>query len=200
MEKLAPADYPIKEEIKRRWSPRAFQDKRVEKEKIQKVFEAGRWAASSYNDQPWRFIIAQKGDPHYEKLFSCLLDWNQGWAKTAPLVGVSIAVKHSDKTGKINPYARHDVGQAMGTLLIEASSEGLLAHQMGGFDSDKVVERFNLDTEKVEPVAMFVIGYGAEPEVLDSEYQEDEKKERKRKPLTEFVFGEKFDKPSSLIS
>src|SRR5436309_15651985 len=111
MEKPANTDYPIEEILRRRWSPRAFSERMVETEKLQSLFEAARWAPSSFNEQPWSFIVAtkQKQEEH-ARLLSCLVEKNQQWARLAPVLMVSGAKRKFEKTGKPSGYAFSDVG------------------------------------------------------------------------------------------
>ena len=124
MEKLANADYPVEEILRRRWSPRAFSDRMVEPEKLQSLFEAARWAPSSFNEQPWSFIVAtkQKQEEH-ALLLSCLVEKNQQWARLAPVLMVSVTKLNFEKTGKPNRHAFHDVGLAMGNMLVQATRD-----------------------------------------------------------------------------
>src|SRR5437868_2953172 len=142
MEKPAQTDYPIEEILKRRWSPRAFSDRMVGSEKLRSLFEAARWAPSSFNAQPWSFIVATKEKPEeHARLLSCLVEKNQQWARLAPVLMVSVAKLKFEKTGKPNRHAFHDVGLAMGNMLVEATALGLCVHQMAGFSPEKC-ERF----------------------------------------------------------
>src|SRR6478736_8908287 len=143
MEKLAPADHPIEEILKRRWSPRAFSNRMVGPDKLLSLFEAARWAASSFNEQPWSFILTTKEKPEeHAALLSCLMEKNQQWAHLAPVLMVSVAKLNFAKNGKPNRHAFHDVGLAMGTMLVQATALGLFVHQMAGFSVDKVREAF----------------------------------------------------------
>src|SRR5438067_11420928 len=111
MEKPAPAEHPIHELIARRWSPRLFSDRAVEPEKLRSVLEAARWAPSSFNEQPWSFIVATKDDPaEYERLLGCLVEFNQGWAKAAPVLFISVASLRFSRNQKENRHGMHDVG------------------------------------------------------------------------------------------
>jgi len=198
MEKLAPTDYPIEEILRRRWSPRAFSDRNVEPEKLLSLFEAARWAPSSFNEQPWSFIVATKETPaEHAQLLNCLTEKNQQWARLAPVLLVSVAKLNFEKTGKPNRHAFHDVGLAMGNLLVEATAQGLFVHQMAGFSVDKVREAYQVP-EGFEPVAAAAIGYPAEPEVLPDAFREQETGPRKRKPVSSFVFEAKWGEVSSL--
>src|SRR5215471_4089772 len=187
MEKPAPNDYPIEETIRRRWSPRAFSDRPVEPDKLASLFEAARWAPSSFNEQPWSFIFATKDKPEYAMVLSSLVESNQQWAHLAPVLMVSVARLNFEKNGKPNRHALHDVGLAMGTMLVQATALGLFVHQLAGFSVDKVREAFAVP-EGFEPVAAVAIGYAADPEVLPEAFREKEIGPRQRKPISEFVF------------
>lgn len=192
MEKLAPTDYPIEEILRRRWSPRAFSDRALATEKLLSLFEAARWAPSSFNEQPWSFIVATKENPaEHAQLLDCLMEKNQQWATLAPVLMVSVAKLNFEKSGKPNRHALHDVGLAMGNLLVEATALGLFVHQMAGFSVDKVREAYQVP-EGFDPVAAIAIGYPAEPEVLPEAFREPEIGPRKRKPIGSFVFEGKW--------
>src|SRR5260370_8782050 len=145
MEKPAVTDYPIEEILRRRWSPRAFSDRVVEPEKLQSLFEAARWAPSSFNEQPWSFIVAtkQKQEEH-ARLLSCLVEGNQRWAREAPVLMVSVAKLNFEKTGKPNRHAFHDVGLAVGTMIVQATALDLFFHQMAEFSPEKVRENYGV--------------------------------------------------------
>ena len=200
MEKPAPTDYSIEEIIRRRWSPRAFSKQPVEADKLRSLFEAARWAPSSFNEQPWSYIIATKDKPNdYEQMLSCLTEKNQQWARLAPVLMVSVAKLNFEKTGKPNRHAFHDIGLATGTMLVQATALGLFVHQMAGFSVEKVRETYGLP-EGFEPVAAIAVGYADQPEALPESFREQEIAPRKRKPISDFVFEEKWGKASSLVS
>ncbi|MGB5594777.1 MAG: nitroreductase family protein [Crocosphaera sp.] len=194
MEKPAQTEYPIHELIKQRWSPLAFNTRPIEPEKIGSLLEAARWAASCFNDQPWFFIVAtQDNTKEYEKLFSCLVEANQKWAKDAPLLMLSVARLSFQQNNKPNRHALHDVGLAMGNLTLQAQSLGLFLHQMGGFDADKARTLYNIP-EDYEPVAAIAVGYPGNVNQLDADLQQRELSPRSRKPLTDFVFSGTWEK------
>src|SRR5437870_7446908 len=166
MEKPAETQYPIEEILRRRWSPRAFSDRLVEPEKLQSLFEAARWAASSFNEQPWNFIVATKQNAEeHARLLSCLVEGNQRWARAVPVLMVSVAKLNFDKTGKPNRHAFHDVGMAVGNLITQATALDLFVHQMAGFSPEKVAELYKIP-DQFEPVAAIAIGYGGSLEDL----------------------------------
>jgi nitroreductase len=199
MEKPAQTDYPIEEIIQRRWSPRAFSDRMVEAEKLQSLFEAARWAPSSFNEQPWFFIVATKEKPEeFAGLLSCLVEGNQQWARLAPVLMVSVAKLNFDKTGKPNRHAFHDVGLAMGNMLVEATALDLFVHQMAGFSPEKVRELYRVPDD-FEPVAAIAIGYGVPGDKVPEQFRERELGSRSRKPLNSFVFEGKWGEVSPLV-
>ncbi len=198
MDKPAQTDYPIEEILKRRWSPRAFSDRIVEPEKLRSLWEAARWAPSSFNEQPWHFIVATRDKPaEHEKLLSCLVEKNQQWARNAPVLMISLTELNFAKTGKPNRHAFHDVGLAMGNLLVEATALDLFVHQMAGFSPEKVKELFTVP-EGFEPVAAIAIGYGADPSTAPEAFRQQETAPRSRKSINSFVFEGKWGEKSPL--
>src|SRR5438876_1035644 len=117
--------------IRRRWSPRAFSERPVSSQDLALLLEAARWAASSSNEQPWRFIVARKSDPEtHRKLFESLVEANQAWARNAPLLLLTIAKRTFTSNGSPNRHALHDTGMALANLMLQAVSMGIYAHAM----------------------------------------------------------------------
>lgn len=198
VDKKAAADYAINAVIAQRWSPRAFSDRKIEREKVLALFEAARWAPSAFNEQPWRFIAATKDDPHeYERLLSCLVEPNRVWAKNAPLIVALVAKTTFDRNGRVNRNAMHDCGLAMENLLLEAASQGLQGHPMAGFSADKVRELYKVP-EGCEPIVMAVIGYPAEPDILDEDLKQREIEPRVRRAMGTIVFTKEWDNPINI--
>jgi len=200
-QKPAPASVPIHELIAHRWSPRAFGSRPVEPEKLRTVFEAARWAASSYNAQPWYFIVGTKDQPeNYKKVLDCFVEFNQGWAKSAPVVALSVAGLKMPHDGSVNRHAFHDVGQAAASLALQATALGMQIHQMAGIVPDKAREIFNIPTD-YEAVAGFAIGYPGDPMTLpEGRLRDTETGPRQRKPASSFVFTGKWGEPSPLVA
>lgn len=193
MEKPAKNKYPLHNLIKQRWSPVSFDSRPVESTKIGSLLEAARWAASCFNEQPWFFIIATKENPQeYEKLFSCLVEANQKWAKYAPVLMISIAKLDFERNGKPNRHAFHDVGLALGNLTLQAQELGLFLHQMAGFDVEKAQEIYQIP-QNCEPVAAIALGYPGNVEQLEEDLKERQLSPRNRKPLEEFVFHDTWE-------
>jgi nitroreductase len=196
----APADAPIHDLISHRWSPRAFEARPVEPEKLRSLFEAARWAASSYNAQPWYFIVGTKDDPeNYKKVLESFVEFNQGWAKSAPAVVLSVAAHKMPHDGSTNRHAFHDVGQAAATLALQATALGLQVHQMAGILPDKAREIFSIPAD-FEAVAGFAIGYPAAADTLPEHLREREKAPRARKPASSFVFTGSWGRTSKIVA
>ena len=195
MEKPAATDHPIHNLIRQRWSPRAFAERPVEAEKLASLFEAARWAPSSWNAQPWRFIVATKDDEAaFTRLLNCLRPQNVQWARHAPVLIISVAELFLARNGRPNRHAFHDVGLATENLVIQAVALGLVAHQMAGFFPDKARETFGIP-EGCEAVTAIAVGYPGDPEDLAPEIKERELQPRERKPLSEFVFADTWEQP-----
>jgi nitroreductase len=187
MQKAAPADYPIHDLIRTRWSPRAFSDKPISDETLRSLFEAARWAPSSSNEQPWAFLVSRKSDGvSHEKMLGTLVAFNQAWAKNAPVLVIAVSELAFAKNGTPNRNAFYDTGAAVAHLTTEATSRGLFVHQMAGFDPQKAREAFEIPSGW-EPIAAFAIGYPGDPTKLPDTLREREQAPRVRKPLSEFV-------------
>lgn len=170
-----------------RWSPRSFAERDVDRATLSKVFEAARWAASSGNEQPWRFLVGLRGTETHQKIFEALVPGNQKWAGKAPVLLFGLAAKNWAKNGTPNKFSMHDLGAAAGYLVLEAAAAGLAAHQMGGYDEAKARELLHIPDDFHVGSAM-ALGYQDEPEKLgDAALIEREVAPRNRKPLSEFV-------------
>ena len=179
----------VHEPILRRWSPRAFADRPVSASDMEKLFEAARWAASSFNEQPWGFIVGRKGDPTYRKIFASLAILNQAWANNAPVLMLSVGKRTFTQNGSPNHYALHDTGAATANLALQATALGFHAHSMGGFDRDKIRTALEVP-EDYEIGAVTAIGYLGDVDALPDSLKAAETSARKRKPLSDFVFSE----------
>ena len=200
LKKPAPAEAPIHDLIRHRWSPRVFENRPVEPEKLRTLFEAARWAASSYNAQPWYFIVGTKHDTvTYQHILDSFIEFNQGWAKSAPVLAISVAQLKFGHNNEPNRHALHDVGQAAATLQLQAEALGLAVHQMAGIIPEKARELFKIP-EGFEPVAGIAIGYPGDPASLPDQLREREVAPRERKALDSFVFGAEWGKPSAVVA
>ncbi|MCH6585395.1 MAG: nitroreductase family protein [Proteobacteria bacterium] len=198
-EKKTSTDYPIHELLAERWSPYAFDDRPVPEADLRSLFEAARWAPSSYNEQPWRYIVCTKDDPEqFQRLLSCLVDGNQIWAKAAPVLALGVVSLRFARNAKDNRAAVHDLGLAAGNLLLEATTRGLFVHQMIGILPDKAREIYGIP-EGFEAWTALAIGYKGDPMSLPDQLRERDLAPRQRKPLREFVFSGKWENPSPLV-
>jgi nitroreductase len=186
-EKHGKTEFPVEGLLLRRWSPRAFSDRPVDTEHLKTIFSAGQWAASSFNEQPWRFILGRKGDDVWTRIFDALSEPNQTWTKTAPILYASFAKVTFSHNGAPNRVAQHDVGAASAQIALQAAALGLHAHGMAGFDPEKLRASFSVPAD-FEPVACWAIGYRADPEVLSEKHKQMEIAPRQRKPLSALVF------------
>lgn len=193
--KPAEAEHAIHRIIADRWSPRLFDKRDVEPEKVASLLEAARWAPSSSNEQPWRFLVWDGSDPDArEKANSCLARGN-AWALEAPLLMLSVASGTFAKTGKPNRHGQHDVGLAAENLVLQAVALGLAAHQMAGYDEEKARELFNIPKD-FTPMAMIAVGYPFRGDLasLPEDTRKRELAERTRKPLGEIAFNGTWDR------
>ncbi len=198
MEKPANSDHPIHDLLRRRWSPRAYDERGIEPEKIRSLFEAARWAPSSNNEQPWRFLVATRDQSSdYERLLACLLEGNRKWAYRAPVLILTVAALNFEDDGKPNRHALHDTGLATENLVLQATASGLVAHQMAGFDVEKARTACAIPPG-FEPVAVIAVGYPGDPTVLPDYLRERELKSRERMPAREFVFSSRWGQTSTL--
>ncbi len=199
MENAAKTEFPIHDLIRRRWSPRALSDRTVEREKLRSLVEAARWAPSSFNEQPWAYLVATREQPEeFARLLSVLVEGNIAWAKNVPVLMLSVAKLNFARGGQPNRHAFHDVGLATANLITQATAMGLYVHQMAGFHVDKAREVFGIP-EGWEPVAAIALGYPGEADSLPAPLRDRERAPRTRKPLKEFVFAGRWGQPAPLV-
>jgi nitroreductase len=189
LQKPAVSDAELIPEIRDRWSPRAFSEQPVPDQAIRTILEAARWAASSMNEQPWRFIVARKEDAdNYAQTLSVLVEFNQLWAKSAPVLLIAVAKNEYSSSGSPNRHAFHDLGMSLANLAIEATAQGLHVHFMGGFDHQKAKDVLGIP-DGFEAVTAAAIGYLGNPETLSEKLRERELAPRARKLLSEIAFS-----------
>jgi nitroreductase len=198
VEKLADTIPEVHDLIRARWSPRSFSPREVSDRDLETVLEAARWAASSNNEQPWRFLVARKSDPAaYERFLQLLAPSNQAWAKNAPVLLIMAAKRTFSHNGKPNYHALHDAGQALANLFLQATALGLHAHGMAGFDRDRARQELGVP-EDYDLGAAVALGYRASPDQLSEKHRQSELAKRERKPLSEIVFGPNWNQPLQL--
>lgn len=195
VQKPAETSVDVHDLIASRWSPRALDDvAEVSWDQLRALLEAARWAASFGNTQPARFVVGRRGDATFQRILDVLTERNQSWAHRAGALLIAVAVTSNDK-GEI-PYAEYGVGLASQNLALQAVAEGLVAHQMAGFDRDAARAEFKLPTE-AEPLVAIAVGTLAAPEILGDERSVDrERAARHRLPLEAMAFTDTWETPA----
>lgn len=200
MTKHASTDHPIHELITKRWSPYGFDERTVSKADLCSLFEAARWAASSYNEQPWNYIVATGSEPEeFERLLGCLVEPNREWARHASLLALGVASLRFSRNDKPNAAAIHDLGLAAGNLSTEATARGLHVHQMIGILPDVARQTYHIP-EGYQPLTALAIGYAADPKSVEEQFRQRDLAPRSRKPLSDFIFSGKWGSSSKLVS
>ena len=183
------ADHAIDATFLNRWSPYAFSSESVDEEALMSALEAARWAASSYNEQPWRFLIARNEEDH-QKFVDFLLPQNQVWAKSAPVLLLVIAKKTFSHNGKENVTHQYDAGTASGYLTFQLAQNGLHSHGMAGFDKDMARASLGIPSD-FEPMAVYAIGHHGSTSQLPPEVQARDAASGRR-PMKESVMEGRF--------
>jgi len=192
MDMRAPADHPVLDAIALRWSPYAFDPRPVPAPDLRSLFEAARWAPSSYNEQPWRFIAVPRDDGEaFARALDGLVDANRAWARDAGVLVFAVAARIFARNGKPNGKALYDLGQAAALLSVEAAARGLAVHQMGGIDPEAVRASFGVPGG-FDVITAFAVGYAAQP-------NEGGAAARRRRGLAETVFGPDWDAPAAFL-
>lgn len=193
--KNTPVEHNILDSIINRWSPRTFASTPIKEEDVKILFEAGRWAPSCANIQPWRIIWGIKGTEMYDRLFNCLDDFNQQWAGNAQVLWINAFKKTMDDNEKENFHALHDLGLFMGNVIHQANSMGIATHQMAGVKFKKAQEEFNFPEDYHVATAVAFGYFGGEADDLPKDLKKEELKEtRIRKEQNEFAFNGNFKK------
>ncbi len=196
--KLARPDHPILPLLEQRFSPRAFDARPVEMEKLRSMLEAARWSASGGNGQPWHFFVATQDQPElFAALAACLYEGNALWARHAPVLMLTAATM-TTSSGRVNGHAFHDVGLATQNLVVQATALDLYVHIMAGFSGDTARQVLAIP-EGVDPVTMMAIGYLGDPATLPEKAREQELAARARKPLPDFVFEGRWGNPAAFV-
>ena len=191
MDRTAPAEHPIADLLAARWSPRAFSGVPVTRDELHLLLEAARWAPSSGNSQPWRFVYAlREEDPEgHSRILDVLDDYNQVWAREAPLLMLSVAQLRTEK--RELRHAEHDVGLAVGAMLVQATALGLHVHQMAGYDADAARDALAIPEDHT-PVAAIAVGHLGSADALPEKLAARERAERTRIPQAQFAFAGRF--------
>ncbi|WP_353212518.1 nitroreductase family protein [Rhodovarius sp.] len=183
----APTSHSLLPAIAERWSPRAYADTAVSDEALLAVLEAGRWASSCFNDQPWVFIVARHGTAEHAAMLATLMPFNQAWAAAAPVLLYSIARENFAHNGEANKHAWHDVGAATANMAIEASARGMQMHGMAGFDGAAARAALAIPAGHA-PVTAFTLGFPGPASMLPEKLAEREAAARGRRPAETMLF------------
>lgn len=195
MNKPAPTEYELQPLIRDRWSPVCFSPRKIEPKIFASLFEAARWAPSSFNEQPWAFCVATQDQPaEFAAILGCLVEANQAWTKNCYAVVISVAKLAFDRNGKPNRHAFHDVGLATQNLFLQALSHGIYCHPMAGFDIDRARAVLSIPATHEASTAIG-IGYPADDlSKFDAGLRQRDESARGRKPLNGMFFGKDFGK------
>ncbi len=191
MQRNAPTDHAIQPFFVGRYSPYVFDPERpLQRDDLLALFEAARWAMSSYNAQPWRYIVGvrQEAPELWEQVLGCLIESNRAWAKHAPVLAIGCLRREFEYNGKPNPCAAHDLGAASAFLTVEAAARGIQVHQMAGIEHQRVISTFGLDGGE-EPLTGLAIGYPGDLGEVDEKLAARDRKPRERRPLGEITRG-----------
>jgi len=196
MEKRAETDHPIHALLAARWSPVAFEPRPMPDESLASLLEAARWAPSCFNDQPWFFLVARRQDSEeFQRMLDCLVEGNRVWARNASVLMITATRNNFRRNDKPNRFAPHDLGLAVGGLLVQATEMGLAVHQMGGFVQSKARETYGIP-EEFEPQTAIAVGYRDDSSTLSDDLRKREEQPRERVPLSAFVFSGSWDSPA----
>ncbi len=189
-EEYRKADHAIEPIFLRRWSPRAMSGEAISEAELLTLFEAARWAPSTYNEQEWRFLYARRDTPQWPLFFDLLIEANQAWCKNAAVLSVILAHKVFERNGKPNPVHVFDSGAAFENLALQGTAMGLVVHGMAGFDYDKARNVLSVPADYTV-TAMFAAGRPGNPDHLPPELRERETPSP-RKPVGEIICEGRF--------
>lgn len=185
-------DHPVLEAVAARWSPYGWADLDVPMGDLRSLFEAARWAASAFNEQPWRYLVATRDDAEgFARLLACLVEPNRRWAQHAPVLALGVVALAHARNGEPNRTAAHDLGQASAHLALEAAARGLAVHQMGGILPDVARQACGIP-EGFAAFTGLAIGYPAD---RGGDFAARDAAPRTRRPQGEFVYGGSFGTP-----
>ena len=188
--KVRTADHPIEPLLLDRWSPRAMSGEAISGEELMVLFEAARWAPSSFNAQQWRALYAHRDTPHWQSFFDLLVDANKLWAKNAAVLVVFISRKNFEYNNEPSVTHSYDAGAAWENFALQGFRQGLVVHGMEGFDYERARKELRISDEfQVE--AMAAVGRPGSKESLPEKLRARETPNDRRK-LSESVFEGPF--------
>ena len=194
-----PVDHEVLEPIAGRWSPIGFDGRPVEREKLLRALEAGRWASSSFNEQPWRVILQTRDEEAgFTRALDCLVEGNRVWAQRAGALLFLCARRRFEKNGRDNAHAWFDTGQFLAHLLLQLTADGLHAHPMAGFDEQRARETFGIPDE-YDPVCALAVGVFDPDAPVPEGHEGRDQAPRVRRPLADLVFSDRFESRSPIV-
>ena len=180
---------PIHPVLNERYSPRSFSDRDISDAELELLLEAARWAPSSHNDQPWRFLVTRRGKEGHEALLSALVPFNRAWAASAPVLMLNLVLRDFSYNSEQNHHAWHDMGGALVQLTAQATSMGIGVHQLAGLDAEEARVSFSIPAH-IDVVSALALGFPGDPASLPESLVQRELVRSSRKPLSELVsFG-----------
>ncbi len=185
------SDYSINPLILNRWSPRAMSGEGISDTELMRLFEAARWAPSSFNGQPWRFIYAKRNTAYWDRLFNLMVDFNKSWTKNAAVLVVIISRKNFEHNEQSSVTHQFDTGAAWENLALQGEAQGLVTHGMQGFDYERARKELSIP-EEFDVIAMIAIGIPESKEILPQELQQ-RVQPSDRKPLSEIIMEGHFN-------
>lgn len=180
------ADHAIEDLFLRRWSPRAMTGEAIPRSELWRLFEAARWAPSTYNEQEWRFLYAGRESSHWGTFLGLLTEANQVWCRNAAVLIVGLSCRVFARNGKPNPVHTLDCGLAVENLLLQGATMNLVCHAMAGFDRGKARAELEVPDE-YEVEVMIAVGVPGDPDQLPENYREMDRQPSGRKPLREII-------------
>ena len=198
MSRTAATSVPLHPLLADRWSPRSFEvEHTVTDEQLAAVLEAARWAPSASNPQPWRFLVGRRGDDTFKAVLGSLREANQAWAQNASLLIAAVADERLPDGGH-NSYAAYDTGLAVAQLTLQAHALDLHAHQMAGFEPERLLAALDIPAEGLRPLTVTAIGGSADADLLPEPLRLRETAPRERRPLAETFYGGSWGSPLEL--
>jgi nitroreductase len=197
MKKLAITQVPIDATLAERWSGRAYDGSQtISNAQTIALLEAARWAPSCMGDQPWRIVVWDKNidAESWKSAFDCLAPSNQAWVQHAPLLCLICADTLFTKNAQPNRWAEYDTGAAAQNLCLQASSMGLMAHQLGGFDAEQARQTFSIPAQ-FKLMAMISVGHPVNESDIPEDLLARETAERSRRPLGELFYQNAWKNP-----
>ena len=196
-----PGAEALAEPLRSRWSPSIFDDDhRLTREQVETLLHAAQWAPSWGNSQPWSFVVAERGSAGHDVLVRHLSRGNSGWVPRASVVFVTATQVEPGPEGgdgkgwRGGDYALHDLGQAAAHLTLQAQAMGLHAHQFAGVDREAVHDELGVPPW-YRVLTGIAVGVRGNPDDVPERAREREQRERHRRPLTDFVWGDSWGAP-----